>query len=73
MIGNNYQNFWGRCNGSEIDRNLKANELLNKMLDECVWINIYTLHSSSRIIEVSLKLILDKKLQRIWYEMGIRR
>jgi hypothetical protein len=44
--------FWGLCNGSELDRNIKANEIFNKILDECVWINIYYLSNSNKILEV---------------------
>lgn len=44
--------FWGNIYGSELARNEKANEILKKFLDECVWINLHMLPHSSRTLEV---------------------
>ena len=39
-------------NGSELERNAKANQMFNKLMDECVWINIHYLPHSNKILEV---------------------
>jgi hypothetical protein len=44
--------FWGLCTGSEIERNNKANEIFNRILDECVWINIHCLQHSNKVLEI---------------------
>jgi len=44
--------FWGVMKGTEEQQNNKANEILQKMLDDCVWINIHFLPHSIQIIEL---------------------
>lgn len=38
--------------GSEVERNIKANEIFHKLMSECVWINIHNISHSTKIIEV---------------------
>jgi hypothetical protein len=38
--------------GSEYERNIKANQIFNKLINECSWINIHYLPHSVKIVEV---------------------
>jgi len=51
--------FWGSVYGSEIDRNEKANEILKKFFDECVWINMHMLPHSSKTLEVIINIFIS--------------
>lgn len=53
MIVFNNQGFWGSCDGSEFERNVKANEIFHKLMNDCVWINIHFLPHSIKILEVN--------------------
>lgn len=46
------EQFWPTAKGSEKEKNIKAEEILNKFLDECVWINIHGLPGDIPIIEL---------------------
>ncbi|CAG5117240.1 unnamed protein product [Candidula unifasciata] len=46
------KSFWGNCTGSDSAKNEHAMKILNKILDNAVWINIYWLPHYSCIIEV---------------------
>lgn len=51
-------NFWGNCNGNELERNINANEIFNKIMNDCVWMNIHYLPHSNKIFEVSIIITL---------------
>ncbi len=40
------------CNGSELDRNLKANDVFNRLIEDYVWINIHYLPHSNKVVEI---------------------
>jgi hypothetical protein len=44
--------FWGTITGTERDRNKHADKIINKILDECVWINVHFLPHDETILEV---------------------
>ena len=42
------EGFWGQQNGlTEKQRNEQSLKILNRLLDQCIWINIHTLNSKS--------------------------
>lgn len=44
--------FWGICTGNLEEQNQRANELMKRMFEECIWINVHFLPHSKEIIEV---------------------
>ena len=48
-------NFWPDQNGKEQEKNDKANKILEKILNECVWINIHGLPHDVGIIEIRVE------------------
>jgi hypothetical protein len=46
------EGFWPTSEGKEVDKNKKAEELLNKFIEECVWINIHGLPGDIPIVEL---------------------
>jgi hypothetical protein len=58
--------------GTEKVKNTIANNMLNKILAECVWINIHNLPHSELIIEVKTDIDYFSIVQsgrRVWNEM----
>lgn len=48
--------FWGQQNGlGEKQRNENSNKIINKLLDEVVWINIHTLNSKSTLLILEIR------------------
>ena len=45
-------NFWPDQNGKEQEKNEKANKILEKILENCVWINIHGLPHNVAILEI---------------------
>ena len=48
-------NFWPDQNGKEQEKNDKANKILEKILNECVWINIHGLPHDVGILEIRVE------------------
>ena len=48
------EGFWGSGTGSEADRNHQAKAILDKILANCIWINIHSLPHNEYMIEVRL-------------------
>ena len=48
-------NFWPDQNGKEQEKNDKANKILEKILNECVWINIHGLPHEVGILEIRVE------------------
>ena len=48
-------NFWPDQNGKEQEKNDKANKILEKILENCVWINIHGLPHDVGIIEIRVE------------------
>lgn len=52
------EGFWGSCTGSELVKNNIALTILEKLFDNCVWINIHQMggtNESEFIIEIRVK------------------
>jgi len=49
------EGFWGKNAGSEAQKNERANQIVNKILDECVWINIHALPHNEVIMECRIE------------------
>ena len=46
------EGFWGKLSGTELERNVFANSILEKFLSESVWINIHWLTPEEIMLEV---------------------
>jgi len=46
------EKFWPDQNGKESEKNEKANNIMEKILNECIWINIHGLPQNVGIIEI---------------------
>lgn len=46
------EGFWGKSKGSEDERNALAENILERLLNECVWINVHCLPSEEPVVEV---------------------
>ena len=44
--------WWGECKGSESEKNENALNILLKIVDDCVWINIHLLPHDYEVIEI---------------------
>ena len=47
--------FWGEARGTEIAKNLHAEMIATKILNECVWINMHSLPHDEYIIECRIE------------------
>ena len=47
--------FWGAPKGSESEKNKEANEVLVKLLDNCIWMNVHFVPPKLDILEVIYK------------------
>ena len=48
------ESFWPDQGGKEIEKNEKAEKMLNLFINECVWINIHLLPHNLVIIELRI-------------------
>ena len=49
------EGFWGQFRGTEIKKNEDANEKLNEILKDCVWINVHMILHSEIIVECRIE------------------
>ena len=49
------EGFWGEPRGTELQKNIHAKFYLNKILENCIWINIHSLPRDEYIIECRLE------------------
>jgi hypothetical protein len=47
--------FWPKGNGKEVEKNIQAEEILNRIISECVWINIHGLPGDIPILELRIE------------------
>ena len=54
-----YSSYWvdkGTMNGmTEHEKNVKAQQVIGKLISHCQWINIHTLHSNSHIFILEMR------------------
>ena len=49
------EKFWPAGVGKEIDKNINAEKIMNKIIEECVWMNIHGLPGDVPILELRIK------------------
>lgn len=49
------EGFWGRARGTEAKKNEVAEEVLQRLLRDCVWVNIHCLPNEEAIVEVRVE------------------
>ena len=63
------EGFWGSGTGSEADRNQQAKTALNRILTNCIWINIHSLPHNEYMIEVKYHKTNSAELKKVM-ELG---
>jgi hypothetical protein len=53
--GRSSEKFWGEPKGTELVKNAHAESLADKILNECVWINIHSLPKEDYIVECRIE------------------
>lgn len=48
------EKFWGNSIGNEAEKNHTANELLHKVLDNCIWVSVHTIPPKVEILEIRI-------------------
>jgi hypothetical protein len=49
------EGFWGRVRGTEAKKSEVAEEILQRLLRDCVWVNIHCLPNEEAIVEVRVE------------------
>jgi hypothetical protein len=49
------EGFWGKLRGTEEIRNQQAVSIMNRLLNECVWVNLHCLPKDEAIVEIRVR------------------
>ncbi|XP_012833065.1 PREDICTED: uncharacterized protein LOC105953929 [Erythranthe guttata] len=51
-INRSSQGYWGALNGNDYEKNRQAVEVINRVMSECIWMNMHTVQPHGCIFEI---------------------